>query len=672
MSNKNSSTSVKNLEDLIENNNKTGIFKEIIEQHEMFLKEFPLQRLEKLELIEYTNLNKSDSFCYWVEYKLNKLGAIGGYNAYKFGIFRSNESNTLSSDNRFSHNDKYSWRSKYGETVDEVFKNIRNNIVLIAKAAQSGEYEKIDNIDIDNMFKWKVAFLYSNMKLLHIYKIDTLRYLAEKYKMENAKSAKISEIQRFLISSYNGKNLYEYGEKLWKEWVNFDENNKTEIELHEQNSYAHTNIKKYVQLLKTKKNIILQGAPGTGKTSIGKSIAEALGREYVRISLGGIRDEADIRGHRRTYIGAMPGRIMDGMKKAGTSNPVMVLDEIDKLASSYNGDPASALLEVLDPEQNNTFTDHYMNVPYDLSDVLFVCTANSLDTIPGPLLDRMEIIRFTGYTALEKFSIAKEHLIPKAKKKSGIKDENLIIEDETVKALINGFTMEAGVRGLKKQISSLCRYAAVKLVQNNNDVLNVKPEDLSDYLDQRPIKHESILEKKQAGVVTGLAWTAVGGEILFIETMLTKGKGNIKVTGQLGDVMKESVDIALSLVKNMYPDKAEVFEKNDIHIHVPAGAVPKDGPSAGITMTTALSSLVNNIPVSPEYAMTGEVSLRGNVMPIGGLPEKLMAAARAGIKKVFIPDENKDDLKEVAEEDLEEEIRGSSCYRKFLQKKFLI
>ena len=400
--------------------------------------------------------------------------------------------------------------------------------------------------------------------------------------------------------------------------------------------------------------LLFVGAPGTGKTSIGKSIAEALGREYVRISLGGIRDEADIRGHRRTYIGAMPGRIMDGMKKAGTSNPVMVLDEIDKLASSYNGDPASALLEVLDPEQNNTFTDHYMNVPYDLSDVLFVCTANSLDTIPGPLLDRMEVIRFTGYTALEKFSIAKDHLIPKAKKKAGISDENLIIEDDTIKALINSYTMEAGVRGLKKQISSLCRYAAVELVRNNKEVLDVKPEDLSDYLDQRPIKHEGILEKKQAGVVTGLAWTAVGGEILFIETMLTKGKGNIKVTGQLGDVMKESVDIALSLVKSMYPEKSEIFEKNDIHIHVPAGAVPKDGPSAGITMTTALASLINNIPVSPEYAMTGEVSLRGNVMPIGGLPEKLMAAARAGIKKVFIPEENEDDLKEVAKEVLDE------------------
>mgnify|MGYP000930524751 CR=1 FL=1 len=358
--------------------------------------------------------------------------------------------------------------------------------------------------------------------------------------------------------------------------------------------------------------------------------------------------------HTRENIRAEKFHIMDGMKKAGTSNPVMVLDEIDKLASSYNGDPASALLEVLDPEQNNTFTDHYMNVPYDLSDVLFVCTANSLDTIPGPLLDRMEVIRFTGYTALEKFSIAKDHLIPKAKKKAGISEDNLIIEDETIKALINGYTMEAGVRGLKKQISALCRHAAVELVKNNKEILDVKPEELQDYLDQRPIRHESILEKKQAGVVTGLAWTAVGGEILFIETMLTKGKGKVKITGQLGDVMKESVDIALSLVKNMYPESHEVFENNDIHIHVPAGAVPKDGPSAGITMTTALSSLVNNIPVSPEYAMTGEVSLRGNVMPIGGLPEKLMAAARAGIKKVFIPDENKDDLKEVAEEVLNE------------------
>lgn len=546
-----------------------------------------------------------------------------------------------------------------------------NEVSEEAKQAQKEIHEKAYREDA---IKKQISFLQKALDDMHPENVSEVRKFEEKIENSGMNEIARKEADNVLNRmKQEGKDSHEYG--LLYNYLDFvtslqwKKEEPKEIELDkamevlDREHYGLKKVKKRIieqlavmSLNKSQSGSILLfvGAPGTGKTSIGKSIAEALGREYVRISLGGIRDEADIRGHRRTYIGAMPGRIMDGMKKAGTSNPVMVLDEIDKLASSYNGDPASALLEVLDPEQNNTFTDHYMNVPYDLSDVLFVCTANSLDTIPGPLLDRMEVIRFTGYTALEKFSIAKDHLIPKAKKKAGISDDNLIIEDDTIKALINGYTMEAGVRGLKKQISSLCRYAAVELVRNNKDVLDVKPEDLSDYLDQRPIKHESILEKKQAGVVTGLAWTAVGGEILFIETMLTKGKGNIKVTGQLGDVMKESVDIALSLVKSMYPEKAEIFEKNDIHIHVPAGAVPKDGPSAGITMTTALASLINNIPVSPEYAMTGEVSLRGNVMPIGGLPEKLMAAARAGIKKVFIPDENKDDLKEVAKEVLYE------------------
>ena len=546
-----------------------------------------------------------------------------------------------------------------------------NEVSEEAKQAQKEIHEKAYREDA---IKKQISFLQKALDDMHPENVSEVRKFEEKIENSGMNEIARKEADNVLNRmKQEGKDSHEYG--LLYNYLDFvtslqwKKEEPKEIELDkamevlDREHYGLKKVKKRIieqlavmSLNKSQSGSILLfvGAPGTGKTSIGKSIAEALGRDYVRISLGGIRDEADIRGHRRTYIGAMPGRIMDGMKKAGTSNPVMVLDEIDKLASSYNGDPASALLEVLDPEQNNTFTDHYMNVPYDLSDVLFVCTANSLDTIPGPLLDRMEVIRFTGYTALEKFSIAKDHLIPKAKKKAGISDDNLIIEDDTIKALINGYTMEAGVRGLKKQISSLCRYAAVELVRNNKEILDVKPDDLSDYLDQRPIKHESILEKKQAGVVTGLAWTAVGGEILFIETMLTKGKGKVKITGQLGDVMKESVDIALSLVKNMYPESHEVFENNDIHIHVPAGAVPKDGPSAGITMTTALSSLVNNIPVSPEYAMTGEVSLRGNVMPIGGLPEKLMAAARAGIKKVFIPEENKDDLKEVAKEVLDE------------------
>lgn len=546
-----------------------------------------------------------------------------------------------------------------------------NEVSEEAKQAQKELHEKAYREDA---IKKQINFLQKALDEMHPENISEVRKFEEKIENSGMNETARKEADNVLNRmKQEGKDSHEYGllynyldfvtSLHWKKEEPKDIELDNAMEVLDREHYGLKKVKKRiieqlaVMSLNKKQSgsiLLFVGAPGTGKTSIGKSIAEALGREYVRISLGGVRDEADIRGHRRTYIGAMPGRIMDGMKKAGTSNPVMVLDEIDKLASSYNGDPASALLEVLDPEQNNTFTDHYMNVPYDLSDVLFVCTANSLDTIPGPLLDRMEVIRFTGYTALEKFSIAKDHLIPKAKKKAGIGEDNLIIEDDTIKALINGYTMEAGVRGLKKQISALCRHAAVELVKNNKEILDVKPEDLQEYLDQRPVRHEGILEKKQAGVVTGLAWTAVGGEILFIETMLTKGKGKVKITGQLGDVMKESVDIALSLVKSMYPESYEVFEKNDIHIHVPAGAVPKDGPSAGITMTTALASLVNNIPVSPEYAMTGEVSLRGNVMPIGGLPEKLMAAARAGIKKVFIPDENKDDLKEVAEEVLNE------------------
>ncbi len=396
--------------------------------------------------------------------------------------------------------------------------------------------------------------------------------------------------------------------------------------------------------------LLFVGAPGTGKTSIGKSIAKSLGRQYARVSLGGVRDEADIRGHRRTYIGAMPGRIMDAISKAGTNNPVMVLDEIDKLSQSYNGDPASALLEVLDPEQNNTFTDHYMNVPYDLSDVLFICTANSLDTIPAPLLNRMEVINFTGYTPDEKLKIAKEHLLPKSMKAMGISDNQLDVNDEVIKTIISDYTREAGVRGLRKRIDTLCRGAAVMIASGEDEPIKITTEQLRTELDMRPVHHDVVPNSQKPGVVTGLAWTAVGGEILYIETLFTKGKGNIIITGKLGDVMKESAQIAVSLVKSMYPDKAKLFEENDLHIHVPEGAVPKDGPSAGITMTTAIASLVTDQSVKPSFAMTGEVSLRGIVSAIGGLPEKLMAAERAGVKQVFIPEENVQDLIDVAEE----------------------
>lgn len=396
--------------------------------------------------------------------------------------------------------------------------------------------------------------------------------------------------------------------------------------------------------------LLFVGAPGTGKTSIGQSIAKALHREYVRISLGGVRDEAEIRGHRRTYVGAMPGRLMEGVKRSGVSNPVIVLDEVDKLSKDYSGDPASALLEVLDPEQNSNFTDHYMNVPYDLSDVLFVCTANSIDTIPEPLLNRMEVIQFPGYTAIEKFQIAKKYLIPKTMMNMGIKAQHLKVTDNALRKIIDDYTMEAGVRGLKKQIDNLSRFAAVKLVKGEQKSITVNEKKVTEYLGRKAMHHESILEKKMPGVVTGLAWTRVGGDILFIETSLVKGTGKVVITGQLGDVMKESAQIAISLVKFMFPKEAEKLEVSDLHIHVPSGAVPKDGPSAGITLVTALSSLVMEKAVSPEYAMTGEVSLRGKILPIGGLPEKLMAAQRAGISKVLIPFDNVDDLEDVAKE----------------------
>ena len=396
--------------------------------------------------------------------------------------------------------------------------------------------------------------------------------------------------------------------------------------------------------------ILFTGAPGTGKTSMGKAIAEALGRKYIRISLGGIKDEAEIRGHRRTYVGAMPGRIMESIKRSGVNNPVIVLDEIDKLGyGSFNGDPESALLEVLDPEQNVTFTDHYMNVPYDLSKVLFICTANSIDEMSEPLLDRMEIIELSGYTAEEKFHIAKEHLMSKSLEETGLLKKNIGISDTVLKNIIANYTMEAGVRGLKKQIDKLMRQAAVKILEKEVDKVVIKKEDLPKLLGNKKALHDKVLKHNIPGVVTGLAWTQAGGEILFIETTAFAGTGQIVITGQLGDVMKESATIAVNLVKSLLFEKKIDFRDKDIHIHVPSGSVPKDGPSAGITMFTAIISLVLGIKVDNLLAMTGEISLRGQVLPIGGLPEKLMAAERAGIKKVLIPMSNKEDLIDVPE-----------------------
>ena len=402
--------------------------------------------------------------------------------------------------------------------------------------------------------------------------------------------------------------------------------------------------------------LLFVGAPGTGKTSMGQSVANAMGREYVRISLGGIRDEAEIRGHRRTYVGAMPGRIMEGMKRCGVNNPVMVLDEIDKIAAEYHGDPASALLEVLDPEQNNTFVDHYMNVPYDLSKVFFLCTANTTEGIPKPLLDRMEVINLSGYTPLEKYQIGRKYLLPKAIEDVGLKKGQVSIPQGVLKKIISEYTMEAGVRGLRKQLDKICRYAVVKLLEQEDEggasdmKFTVKESELYDILGRKVTKHDEKQKKTVPGVATGLAWTQVGGEILFIETMQTKGKGKIQITGQLGDVMKESAEIAYTLVKSHFSDSMKDFEKKDVHIHVPEGAVPKDGPSAGITMATAILSAVTGKKVRADVAMTGEITLRGRVLPIGGLKEKLLAAKSAGIKTVVVPKENMPDIGEISSE----------------------
>ena len=399
--------------------------------------------------------------------------------------------------------------------------------------------------------------------------------------------------------------------------------------------------------------LLFVGAPGTGKTSMGRSIAEALGREYVRISLGGIRDESEIRGHRRTYIGSMAGRIMTGIRRAGAMDPVVVLDEVDKLQAGISGDPAAALLEVLDPEQNSTFEDHYVDLPYDLSHVFFICTANTWDTIPQPLLDRMEVIELPGYTPTEHFHIAKDHLVPQALKETGLTKAEIRFTDGALRKIISEYTMEAGVRGLKKQITKACRKAAVSILEGGEETalpVTVKESNVEDFLGKKKIKHDKILKVIPAGVATGLAWTQSGGEILFIETVAMKGTGQIRLTGQIGDVMKESAETAVSLVKSTFIDSGLDFSNRDIHIHIPAGAVPKDGPSAGITMFTAVTSLVTGKEVSPYLAMTGEISLRGAVLPIGGLPEKLMAAERAGIKKVLIPKDNERDLEDVPSE----------------------
>lgn len=640
---------------------------------------------------------------------------------------------TLTNEERYSLLQEDSTKKRF-ERLERIIYEY-SEVAKVTSDAQSAQQEDYQKAYKEQALRKQIDYLQNELDEMHPEQVSDAR----KYELKIEESGMNEEAKREATKVLNrvkndGANsaesgmLYDYLDFVtglsWKkeapETINLGEAQQILDEDHFGMKKVKERIIQQIAVMNLRKSqagsiLVFVGAPGTGKTSIGKSIAKALHRKYVRVSLGGVRDEADIRGHRRTYIGAMPGRIMDGIAKAGVSNPVMVLDEIDKLSSSFNGDPASALLEVLDPEQNNSFTDHYMNVPYDLSDVFFVCTANTLDTIPSPLLNRMEVIEFQGYTPSEKLEIAKRHLFPKALKNVGLAEGDVALTDDVLDTIISDYTREGGVRGLKKRLDTLCRIAAVKYIQaeetaasapanaettaeaatasqpeagtpvaasalanaemsaettaaaqpeagtpivvststadaEKHPVIQVTRENLRDFLDMHALPHNKVKTSAQPGVVTGLAWTQVGGEILYIESLFTKGSGKTIITGQLGDVMKESSAIAQALVQSRFPEQAELFEKNDLHIHVPDGSTPKDGPSAGITMTTAIASLVTGIPVPPNIAMTGEVSLEGVVSAIGGLPEKLMAAERAGVQKVFIPKENIDDLRDVAAE----------------------
>ena len=414
-------------------------------------------------------------------------------------------------------------------------------------------------------------------------------------------------------------------------------------------------ILEYLAVRKLKKKmkgpiLCFVGPPGVGKTSLGKSIARAMGRKFVRISLGGVRDEAEIRGHRRTYVGALPGRILQGLKQADSNNPVFMLDEVDKIGADFRGDPSSALLEVLDPEQNHTFSDHYINLPFNLSNVMFIATANHIDTVPGPLQDRMEVINLSGYTEEEKLQISRRYLVPRQIKENGISEKQLTISDEAVRTVIGKYTREAGLRNLEREIGSICRKIARRIAEGEKRHFVVNAASVTRYLGPPRFLREEEMERNEIGVATGLAWTPVGGEVLFVEATVMKGKGGLNLTGQLGDVMKESVQAALSYIRSNEGElglSSDFYHTMEIHVHVPAGAIPKDGPSAGITMVTALVSALTRIPVKKDVAMTGEITLRGKVLPIGGLKEKMLAAIRMGIRTIIIPEQNKKDLADI-------------------------
>lgn len=494
-------------------------------------------------------------------------------------------------------------------------------------------------------------------------KLDSLKIKKE---IKEKITKEIDRLSRMSPSSAEGAVVRNYVETIFS--LPWDKETKDKIDIKEsrkildEDHYGLEKVKERIleylairKLTKAMKGpiVCLVGPPGVGKTSIAKSIAKSLNRKFVRVSLGGVRDEAEIRGHRRTYVGAIPGRIINAIKESGSKNPVFLFDEIDKMASDFRGDPASAMLEVLDPEQNKEFTDHFLEIPFDLSKVLFITTANSLSTIPRPLLDRMEIIEVSGYTEEEKLKICERYLLPKQIKEHGLKEDFLKMGEDTLRDIINYYTRESGVRNLERKVGQVCRKAATRYVENPDlKIIRVNKTNLEKYLGKQIYRYQLIKEKPEVGIVTGLAWTAVGGDTLSIEVTPMKGKGEFVLTGQLGDVMKESAKTGISYIRSRCEDfniSPDFYKELDIHIHIPEGAIPKDGPSAGITMATAVISALSKTPVRNTVAMTGEITLRGRALGVGGIKEKVLAAYRAGIKKVLLPEENKKDLDDIPE-----------------------
>ena len=544
-----------------------------------------------------------------------------------------------------------------------------NEIALVEKELSHKVKESIDKGQREYYLREKLKAIQSELGNDEDVETESGEWLEklDELKLDKKVDEKIrKEIKRFstmMSNSAESAVIRNYVETIldlpWRKSSKVNTNLKKAEKILEEDHYGMKKIKdrilEYLAVIHLSKAIrgpiiCLVGPPGVGKTSIAKSIARATGREYIRMSLGGVRDEAEIRGHRRTYIGAIPGRVINNIKESGKNNPLFLLDEIDKIGADFKGDPASALLEVLDPEQNSTFTDHFLEIPFDLSKVLFITTANDLSTIPGPLRDRMEIIEVPGYTKQDKVKIAQKYLVPKEIKENGLKKENIKISERAIDNIIEYYTRESGVRNLQRTIARVCRKVAKKVVVEKGKTYNITPRNLEKYLNKHIFNYDVIEEKNPVGVTTGMAWTQVGGDTLKIETALLPGSGKITLTGQLGDVMKESATIGVSYVRSLgdkYGISKDFYKENDVHIHVPEGAVPKDGPSAGVTMCTALISTLTDIPVDRAVAMTGEVTLRGKVLPVGGIREKVLAAHRAGIKKILLPEDNKKDIDEI-------------------------